>query len=140
MEEIVQEVFIKLWESRTSLDETKHFEGFLFIMTRNMIFNRSRASFNKTFYQMTVLEAVVDSYDVEQEIEASDLRKHLEAMVGTLSPRQQEIFRLSREQHLTYKEIAESLQISERTVEHHISDVLRFLKRNLKLYMCFISF
>jgi len=56
-----------------------------------------------------------------------------------LPPRQQEVFRLSRDEELSYREIAERLQISERTVEHHISDALKFLRKNIKLYLLFLS-
>lgn len=137
VEEVVQEVFIKIWEARAFVDETKNFEGFLFIVTRNLIFNRFRSSFNEAFYQMTVLESVADSYNVEDELVASDLHNHLKMLLEMLPPRQRDVFHLSRQEHLTYKEISLHLQISEKTVEHHISNVLKFLKRNLELYSIF---
>lgn len=137
VEEVVQEVFIKIWDARAFVDETKNFEGFLFIVTRNLIFNRFRSSFNEAFYQMTVLESVADSYNVEDELVASDLHNHLNMLLEMLPPRQREVFHLSRQEHLTYKEISLRLQISEKTVEHHISNVLKFLKRNLELYSIF---
>lgn len=138
VEEIVQEVFMKLWEVRAFVDESKNLEGFLFIITRNLIFNNSRRYFNETFYELTLFEAMEQSYSIEDELEASDLRNQLEALMEKLSPRQREVFLLSREEHLTYKEIAARLQISEKTVEHHISDTLKFLKKNLRLYAVFI--
>lgn len=139
VEEIVQEVFTKLWEVRAFVDENKNFQGFLFIVTRNIIFNKSRRSFNKDFFQITVVEAVVDSYDIEEELEASDLNQYFQSLIAMLSPRQQQVFHLSREEHLTYKQIAQRLHISEKTVEHHISDVLKFLKKNMQLYIIFIA-
>ena len=53
--EIVQEVFIKLWETRHLIDEEQSFEGFLFIITRNQIFNYSRKRLNYSFLKMTVM-------------------------------------------------------------------------------------
>ena len=138
VEEIVQEVFIKLWEGRDLIDENKNLEGYLFIITRNLIFNNSRRFFNEAFYQLTVLEAMGESYNIEEELAASDLRNQLDALLEKLSPRQREVFILSREEHLTYKEIAARLQISEKTVERHIGDALKFLKKNLQLYMLFM--
>lgn len=138
-EEIVQDVFIKLWESREFIDEEKNFDGFLFIITRNLIFNQSRKDFNQSFYQTTILEAVEESYSIEGELEASDLKEYISSLLATLPPRQQEVFRMSRDQHLTYKEIAEKLKISEKTVEHHISEALKYLRKNLQLYSVFIS-
>lgn len=135
VEEVLQEVFVKLWEVHALIDETKNFEGFLFIITRNLIFNCSRRSFYEDNFQLTLLEAVEESYNVEDELAASELRSYLDSLLEMLSPRQREVFHLSREEHLTYKEIAIRLQISEKTVEHHISYVLKFLKKNLQLYV-----
>ena len=139
VEEIVQEVFIKIWENREALDEEQNFAGYLFITMRNLVFNRSRKNLNEPFYQLSVIEAVEESYDIEEELDAANLRTHISALISMLPPRQQEVFRLSRDEELSYREIAERLQISERTVEHHISDALKFLRKNIKLYLLFLS-
>ena len=55
-----------------------------------------------------------------------------------LPPRQQEVFKMSRDEHLTYKEIATRLNISEKTVERHINEAIKFLKKNIMLYLIFI--
>ncbi|MDE5611328.1 MAG: RNA polymerase sigma-70 factor [Odoribacter sp.] len=138
-EEIVQEVFVKLWEVRSFLNEDKNIRGFLFIVTRNIIFNQKRKSFNEAFYKMTVLDTLEESYNIEKELEASDLCEHIDYLISLLPPQQQEIFKLSRKEHLTYKEISCRLGISEKIVGHHISDVLKYLKKNLKLYAIFLS-
>ncbi|WP_303071838.1 RNA polymerase sigma-70 factor [Bacteroides fluxus] len=138
LEDVVQEVFIKFWEARSLVDETKNIAGFLFIITRNLIFNHSRRSFNENFYQLTVLETLETSNSVEDELAASDLHNYLELLLDKLSPRQQEVFRLSRKEQLSYKEIAERLNISEKTVENHIGEALKYLKKNLQLYCLFM--
>ena len=51
-EEVVQEVFIKLWDIRSYVNENENLEGLLFIITRNMIFSNSKKNFNETFYKM----------------------------------------------------------------------------------------
>ena len=53
VEEIVQEVFIKIWENREALDEEQNFAGYLFITMRNLVFNRSRKNLNEPFYQLS---------------------------------------------------------------------------------------
>lgn len=136
-EDIVHEVFVKLWETRTFIDVNKNFNGFLFIVTRNLIFNQTRDSFNETFFQLTAVEALEESYDIEEELITSDLRAHIDSLIALLPPRRQEVFRMSREEHLSYKEIAERLNLSEKTVEHHIADAIKFLKKNLLLYSIF---
>ena len=124
---------------REALDEEQNFAGYLFITMRNLVFNRSRKNLNEPFYQLSVIEAVEESYDIEEELDAANLRTHISALISMLPPRQQEVFRLSRDEELSYREIAERLQISERTVEHHISDALKFLRKNIKLYLLFLS-
>lgn len=138
-EEIVQEVFVRIWEGRALIDTEQNFEGYLFIIIRNLIFNHSRKKLNEEFYKMTVLEAVEESYNIEEELDAANLKVYIDSLVSLLSPRQQEVFRLSRDQHLSHKEIASRLNISEKTVECHISDSLKFLKKNLRLYILFLS-
>jgi len=56
IKEAVQEVFIKLWESRASINENKDIDGLLFIMTRNTIFDYFRKSLNKITMKITALE------------------------------------------------------------------------------------
>ena len=77
-------------------------------------------------------------YDMEDELSAADLKEFIKRMVGGLPPRQQEVFKMSRDEHLTYKEIATRLNISEKTVERHINEAIKFLKKNIMLYLIFI--
>jgi RNA polymerase sigma-70 factor (ECF subfamily) len=137
-EEVVQEVFIKIWESRESIREEKNFKGLLFIITRNRIFNQHRKSVNEDFYKMTVLSVMEDSYNMEKEIEARDLGEYIDRLIEELPSRRREIFNLSRKEHKSYKEIAELLHISEKTVENQIGEALKHLKRNLLLLTFFI--
>ena len=60
-------------------------------------------------------------------------------LISELTPRQQEVFHLSREEHLSYKEIAIRLSISEKTVERHINEALKFLRKNIYLFFIFLS-
>lgn len=138
VEEVVQEVFVKLWEAREFLREEDNFKGFLFIITRNLIFNQFRKSFNESAYKLTVLHSAMPYYDIEDELSAADLQEFIQKLVLELPPRQQEVFNLSRNEHLSYKEIAERLNISEKTVERHINEALKVLRRNIMLYLIFI--
>lgn len=137
-EEVVQEVFIRIWESRDFIKEEENFKGLLFIITRNQIFNRHRKNVNEDFYKMTVIAAMENSYNMEEEIEARDLSEYIDRLIEELPPRRREIFNLSRKEHKSYKEIAGLLQISEKTVENQIGEALKYLKRNISLLTFFI--
>lgn len=136
VEETVQDVFVKLWESRTLLNVEGNFAGFLFIITRNIIFHQFRRSFNDRAYRETVLSAIQPNtyYGIEEELLASDLKERIYHLVSELPPRQQEVFRMSRFAHMSYREIANKLSISEKTVECHINKALKYLRRNLMIF------
>lgn len=118
------------------LDENKSFEGYLFIITRNVIFNHSRRYYKETALKITAIQAVEESYDMEGELDAADLKKYIDELVMQLPPRQQEVFRMSRELHMSNKEIAEHFSITEKAIERHINLALRFLKRILIFSCC----
>lgn len=77
-------------------------------------------------------------YEEENKLELSDLKKYLSVLISQLPPRQQEIFRMSREQNLTYKQIAEQLSISEKTVEYHMGLALKYLRKISICFLCFV--
>lgn len=131
--EIVQDVFVKLWENRHKLSEEKGLEGLLFIMTRNLIFNAGRSKIRESVFKMTVVRAMeaMDSGNLEDEVIATDLKAYIDELISILPPRQREIFILSREQQLSYREIAERFNITEKAVERHIYLALKFLKKNI---------
>ena len=137
-EEVVQEVFIKVWESRDFMREGDNFKGLLFIITRNLIFNMHRKNLNEDFYRMTVLSAMESSYDIEEEIDAKNLSEYIDLLIADLPPRRREIFNLSRKENKSYKEISQLLGVSEKTVENQIGEALKFLRKNLILLSLFL--
>lgn len=137
-EEVVQEVFIKVWESRDFMREGDNFKGLLFIITRNLIFNMHRKNLNEDFYKMTVLSAMESSYDIEEEIDAKNLSEYIDLLIADLPPRRREIFNLSRKENKSYKEISQLLGVSEKTVENQIGEALKFLRKNIVLLSLFL--
>lgn len=142
--EIVQQVFVKVWEARALIKENENFKGFLFIITRNLIFNQSKKKFNENFYKVSVLNAFDQSnkeaqYEIEEEIATKQLSSYINLLIDKLPPRQREVFMLSRQSHLSYKEISTKLNISEKTVEHHITKAMRFIRENLHLFLVFLA-
>lgn len=137
-EEVVQEVFVKIWESHDFIKESENFKGLLFVITRNLIFTRHRKSVNEDFYKMTVLSAMENtSFNLEEEIEAKNLSEYIDRLIEELPPRRREIFNLSRKEHKSHKEIAELLQLSEKTVENQIGEAIKYLRKNVLMLTFF---
>lgn len=137
--EIVQDVFVKVWEYRESFDKSQNFDGFLFITTRNIIFNYTRKHFNELNFKMTALRGIENSYSIEEELDAADLKKYIDELIAQLPPQRQRIFRMSREEHLSNREIAERCAISEKAIERQITLALKFIKENLPLFVVFMG-
>lgn len=142
--EIVQIVFVKLWETRAFLKENESLKGYLFIITRNIIFNQKRRSFNEDFYKSSVLDAytednINDACEAEEKMYAMELSRFIDALIQSLPERQRDCFMLSRVEKMTYREIGERLGISERTVEVHIVRALKYLKKNIILFLIFLA-
>ena len=134
IEEVVQDVFVRLWEARTNVNPELNFDNYLFTITRNLILNRHRARrVNEIYVQDTVLAGLEQGKDLpEDEIIAQDLANFIDRITEQLPPKQQEVFNLSRQKMMTYREIAQQLGISEKTVEAHIYQALRFIRKNLE--------
>lgn len=132
-EEIIQEVFIKIWQSREKINEYSSFESFLFTVAHNATVNllKKRAIEQKYIEHVKSLQRPEQAYNLTDEIHYKELQQNFQGMLNELSPRQKEIFHLSREEGLSHKEIAEKLGISVNTVKNHLVTTLSFLKNKL---------
>ena len=132
-EEIVQEVFIKIWNSRSKIDVYASFESFLFTIAYNstMSLLRKRMSDAKSREYLKSIQQLGSSEQVIDELHFKELNDKVQSLLGQLTPRQKEIFLLSREEGLTHNEIAEKLKVSESTVNNHLVATLKFLKSHI---------
>lgn len=128
----VQDVFIRIWNSRHSLDENKNLEGYIFITVRNMIFDHFNKRVNFRTVDITAIATLADNLNGENILIEKEIKEAIDHIISKLPPRQQEAFNLSRYERLSYKEIAEIMKISDRTVEKHVSEALKYIKSNLK--------
>ncbi len=132
-EEIVQEVFIKIWKSRDNINVYSSFESFLFTIAHNATVNllKKRVTEQKYVEYIKSLQYIDDSYELTDEIHYKELEAKYHGLLDELSPRQKEIFQLSRLEGLSHKEIAEKLGISTNTVKNHLVAALSYLKSKL---------
>jgi RNA polymerase sigma-70 factor, ECF subfamily len=132
-EEIVQEVFIKIWQSRERIDVYSSFDAFLFTIAYNatMSLLRKRITETKAREYLKSLQQIDTSEQIVDEIEFQELNKKVQSLLDQLTPRQKEIYLLSREEGLTHEEIAFKLKISKSTVNNHLVTTINFLKSEI---------
>ena len=132
-EEIVQDVFLKIWKAHKNIDICCFFESFLFTIAYNSTISmlRKRASERKYLEHLAKKFQIDQAPDLIEEIEYNELDEKLKSLVDKLTPRQKEIFQLSRYKGLSHEQIAKELNISTNTVKHHLVAALSFLKSNI---------
>lgn len=132
-EEIVQEVFLKIWVSRGKIDVFASFESFLFTIAYNstMSLLRKKLTDSKSKEYLKSVQQIDSANQVIEEIHYNELNEKVHALLERLTPRQKEIYRLSREEGLTHEEIARKLIVSESTVNNHLVTILKYLKSNI---------
>ncbi|WP_316795602.1 RNA polymerase sigma factor [Pedobacter agri] len=125
--EVVQLCFIRLWEKRNSLSETTELNVQLFGMARQVMIDEMRKESTRLKYN-TQSSQYPFTDNLMKMIESKDMLKHFEQEIEAMPPMRKMVFNLSRDNGLSYLEIAEMLGISTKTVENHIGKVLSRLK------------
>jgi len=132
-EDIVQDVFAKVWETRTRLDEGKSFNNFLFTVTKNTILNHIRKTKYEVLYRQNRDSQSGISNGQENDtlnsIICNDLQTYIAGEIEKLPPAMRKIYKLSRIQFLSNEEIARNQNLSLRTVENQIYRAVLKLKR-----------
>lgn len=131
-EEIVQSVFIKVWEKREEIDPDKSFASYICTIAKNQLTNIYQHRMLEFLYQENALNKT--SYGdntTEKEVEYRLLDEYVHTLVEQLPPARREIFILSRYQFLSNREIAQRLNLSENTVESQLTKAISFLRRRI---------
>lgn len=129
-EELVQEVFTKIWEKRADLKKELSFKSFLFTIAFNIIRKHFRTQAYLSEYFKTGIISEPDM-QTSQKITYDSLYQYITELVNQLPERRKEIFIKSRFEGLSINEIAEKLKISHKTVENQLTDALKFIRTNL---------
>lgn len=133
IDDLLQEVFIKIWLNRQKINNAESFSAWLFTITKNELLNLIRTNLKeKSFREELFLHAVAEEYQSLHSIEYEEIRIAIEKITASLPEKRQIIFKLSRVEGLSNKAIAQKLSISEKTVEDHITHSIRHIKCNLR--------
>jgi RNA polymerase sigma-70 factor (ECF subfamily) len=132
-EDMVQDIFLKIWQKRTQFVGIERFEDYLFIMARNHIYTELKKRSREDNFR----DQIRDYFETSQNnADISLLTKETQEMIAKavdqLTPQQQLIYGLSRDQGLSHEEIAEKLNISRNTVRNHIVQSLKTIRGYLQ--------
>ena len=132
-EEVVQMAFTKLWQCRETLQEEYTVSTQLFRMATTILIDFLRKYNNKeaitTRLDGLTLEKGIDS--TNEKMSGAELQRRISEAVNDLPPVRKQVFEMSREQGMTYREIAASLSVSSKTVEAHIYKALKQIKKHI---------
>ena len=132
-QDMAQDIFITIWNKRTSLLEIDSFSTYVYKMAKNALYNYFDHYFVENKYRCYI-ENKEESYEDEEEIIIADeLRDIIRTAVEKMPDRRKEIFKMSRYQGLSNDEIAIRLNINKRTVENHLTNALSELRRILAM-------
>jgi RNA polymerase sigma-70 factor (ECF subfamily) len=134
-EELVQDCFTDIWVRRKSIDIKVLLPVYLFTAIRYKVINYVHREIVKHNYEHALqLHGMEYDNSTEELLIASDLNNRLQTQVELLPVKCREVFKLSRNEHKSNKEIAQNLGISEKTVENHITLALRRLRTSLNSF------
>lgn len=134
-EDMVQEIFLKIWLKREQLTAVRDFENYLFIVARNHIYN----TLKKEHLEHRLRQPILDWFEgqresPEQQLLLKESNELIEQAINRLTPQQQTIYRMTREQGLSHEEVASILNISTNTVRNHIVNSLKTMREYLKAH------
>lgn len=135
-EEIVQEVFVKVWINKESINPEKDFQSYLFSIAKNLILDHLKSAVNRKLYfigEHFQQDILID--DSPESLLIDDAEEKLQKLINEIPERRREIFLLSRFEGLSYKQIAGKLNISENTVDSQIRNALAFLRKEFRKFV-----
>ncbi|MBO9592507.1 MAG: sigma-70 family RNA polymerase sigma factor [Niabella sp.] len=130
-DELLQVIFIKVWEKRQQLAQAEHLENYLFMMTRNSVLNHLKQKAREETFISRYARKTLPVPDPEGGLQQKQYRELLKKAIDTLPLQQQRVYTLAEDEELSYEEIALRLSISKLTVKKH----LELARRQVRAYM-----
>ena len=135
-EDVVQKTFCKLWDQRESLNIQSSIKSYLYRIVHNESINKAQQYKNRQEHNLNYISSMDSSPDsVNEHIATTELQLAIENALAKLPPQCKKVFEMSRNEQLSYSEIAKELGISTNTIENHISKALKSLRVDLKDYL-----
>jgi len=139
--DITQQVFIRLWEKRSSLLLTKSFDGQIFMVTRNLIIDNLRKQSRDRNLEINFgLTRTGVTENTENAVIFADYQQMAQKVIDLLPPKRQQIYRMYKEQGLSIDEIAKQLSISPKTVDAQLQLAYKYLRNRLPRFLFMFLF
>ena len=146
-EDMIQEIFMKLWIKRKQLPKVENFRNYLFIVARNHIFNELKKRSTDILFTNHLVEYFGDTKETpEKKLLQKEAEQIIGGIVERLPQQQKMIYRLSREEGLSRHEMADRLGITPNTVRNHLARALEMIRHELQrdvngllLWICMIE-
>ncbi len=137
-EDIVSEVFIKIVRRKDKLPEIERIDGYLFLMVKNQCLDYLKRKSNQSY--LVPLDDneehyFCDTIDQSQRMEVDELQSIIDLCIENFPPKRKIVYQLVKENGLKYKEVAEILDISPKTVENHLDYAIKSLRQAIGSYM-----
>jgi RNA polymerase sigma-70 factor (family 1) len=131
-QEIVQEVFCKVWTDREPFLRAENHEAYIFVMARNLALKFLRRLYNERSrqFQFTLEHSRVDT-TAEHLLQEREYTEILKKTLDLLPPQQKQVYYLSKFEYMSHEEIAQKMSISAWTVSNHMKSALKFIRQRL---------
>lgn len=131
-EEIVQDLFLKIWENRSKLNKESSLKAYIFTISYHNICR----VFRKRSYQESFVKKIIspanNTYDLEEQVHFESLEEQVNELIDKLPPKQKIIFIKSRGEGKNSREIAAEMNLAPGTIDNNISEALKFIRHHIK--------
>jgi RNA polymerase sigma-70 factor (ECF subfamily) len=139
-QDIVQDVFLKLWTIREQLHEIENMDAFLYRLTENKVYDHLRAAATREKTRQELWQRIRNAGDTTPDLlETKEYHTLIQQAIHQLSPQRKTIYLLSKQEGLKQQQIAAALQISPHTVRNHLAEAFRsirnYVKKNLQSFL-----
>ncbi|OQP55760.1 hypothetical protein A4D02_04900 [Niastella koreensis] len=133
--DLVQDIFLSIWNRRHDLRINGSLGAYLHTSVRYNVIKYIEKNITRRDYLVLLTEVLVHSQppDAESQIQIKELQHTIQSAVEQMPKKMREVYQLSRKHHLSHKEIAERLDISDETVKKHIQHALQIIKTAISL-------